>query len=363
MKKYDVNFILPMPTNNIVGGYKIVYEYANYLAYKGLKVCITYNGEHGKNSRNIPDWTVYLLREFMVKFGPKWFRLYKKVNQKLIPEFDEKYIDDAHIIIATTAVSSIFVSKLKPSKGIKFYFVQDYENWEITDDTLIKTYGEDFKIITVAKWLKEIVQQYARYPVIYIPNGIDSSVFKLTIPFQKRYNHSITMLYHHDKRKGCDIGLNVINRLKYKYPDLNVHLFGSPDPDKNRPSWITYVQNASPKQVCNEMNRSRFFLCTSRIEGFGLTGLESLFSGCCLITTDCKGPMEYADEENAYICKADNEDDMYRVICNAFEDETNAMRKVKKSQDLIKNFDLRRSRKKFYQVIMNTLQSNLKVKL
>ena len=43
-KKYDVVFILPMPTNKIVGGYKMVYEYSNYIVNKGLNVCIIYNG-------------------------------------------------------------------------------------------------------------------------------------------------------------------------------------------------------------------------------------------------------------------------------------------------------------------------------
>lgn len=49
------------------------------------------------------------------------------------------------------------------------------------------------------------------------------------------------------------------------------------------------------------MNHARVFLCTSRQEGFGLTGLESIFCGCVLVTTDCRGIREYASQR-MHIC-------------------------------------------------------------
>ena len=54
-----IGFVLPMPTTKIVGGYKVVYEYANYLAQKGNDVTIFYNSEKGRNSKSLPPFLVY----------------------------------------------------------------------------------------------------------------------------------------------------------------------------------------------------------------------------------------------------------------------------------------------------------------
>ena len=40
---------LPVPNQKIIGGYKVAYEYANYLAENKLDVSIIYNAHNGEN--------------------------------------------------------------------------------------------------------------------------------------------------------------------------------------------------------------------------------------------------------------------------------------------------------------------------
>ena len=350
MKEYDLMFVLPMPTMRIVGGYKMVYEYANYISKKGYKVCIMYNGCKGNNSRNFPRWIVYAIRKFLGFFGPTWFKLDKHIDKKVIPSFDVKKIPKTKRIVATTAVSSRFINRLKIDAK-KYYFIQDFENWEISDEEVIETYKYDMTKITVAKWLKNKVDNNSMDKAIYIPNGLNTKVFRMIKKTGERYPHSISMLYHLDERKGVDIGFRVINKLKKIYPDLVVNMFGSFDKDEQWPEWIKYTKNASPEQVSEIMNDSRVFLCTSRIEGYGLTGLESLFCGCSLVSTNCRGVLDYASEKSALICDVDDVENLTKCVSKVFEEDIGE--KMHCEFEKYKNvYDIESSKEKFYEVLI-----------
>ena len=94
------------------------------------------------------------------------------------------------------------------------------------------------------------------------------------------------------------------------------------------------------------MNDSSVFLCTSRFEGFGLTGLESLFCGCEFVTTDCGGIREYASEKNAVICKIDDVDGLVQGISEIFETSNTTGGKT----EVVNDFKLSESQAKFLDI-------------
>lgn len=340
-----IGFVLPMPTTKIVGGYKVVYQYANYIAANGNDVTIFFNSDKGNNSRNLPKLPVYWMRNIICRVEPKWFNLSKKVEKKNLYTLDSKYFKDFDVVIATAAETAPFVNSLKVKK--KVYLVQDFEaGWKLSKEQLIDTYKYNMNIIVVSKWLYKLVKKYSINDPVYIPNGIDSEIF-----FNKnlkRKKHSIAMLYHLDHRKGFDIGFKVLKKLKKEYPDLSVRLFGAPPKQKDWPDWISYTRHASQMQVADIMNNSQVFLCTSREEGFGLTGLESLFCGCNLVTTDCGGIKEYANKNNSFICEVDNVEDIYTSVVKAF----NYPVKTSSLKKLTQTFSLSLTSKEFYESVL-----------
>lgn len=339
-----IGFVLPMPTTKIVGGYKVVYQYANYIAANGNDVTIFFNSDKGNNSRNLPKLLVHLMRNIICRVEPKWFNLSRKVKKKNLYTLNSKYFKDFDVVIATAAETAPFVNSLKVKK--KVYLVQDFEaGWKLSKEQLIDTYKYNMNIIVVSKWLYKLVKKYSINDPVYIPNGIDSEIF-----FNKnlkRKKHSIAMLYHLDHRKGFDIGFKVLKKLKKEYPDLSVRLFGAPPKQKDWPDWISYTRHASQMQVADIMNNSQVFLCTSREEGFGLTGLESLFCGCNLVTTDCGGIKEYANKNNSFICEVDNVDDIYTSVVKAF----NYPVKTSSFEELTRTFSLSLTSKEFYESV------------
>ena len=341
-----IGFVLPMPTTKIVGGYKVVYEYANYLAQKGNDVTIFYNSEKGRNSKSLPPFLVYSLRQLISFREPSWFDLLPDVRKVNLYSLKSRYFKGYDTVIATAAETAVFVNKLSVKN--KIYLIQDFEkNWQLAEDQLFETYNyPNMTLITVSKWLVKKVSEHTNKKIYYIPNGIDEKVFKNY--GHPRKKHSIAMLYHLDQRKGADIGLRVIFKLKQKYPDLEANLFGTPKRDTNWPEWINYTRFAKPKQVANIMNNSNVFLCTSRFEGFGLTGLESLFCGCSFVTTDCGGVREYASENNATICKIDDVEGLTEGVCKEYEHLYE-----KDNKNLYATFSLTSATKKFAKLVQN----------
>lgn len=346
-----IAFVLPMPTTKVVGGYKVVYEYANYLVSHNNQVTIFYNSNRGKNSENLPPYIVYILRNIISKNQPKWFNLSSKVNKVNLYSLKKKYFKNFDVVFATAAETATFVNRLNISK--KFYLIQDFEaNWSLNKNQLIKTYNyKNMELIVVSKWLKKKVKIYTNKKINYIPNGIDSSIF---YNYRKKRNkHSICLLYHLDKRKGWDIAEEVIFRLKKIYPDLEVNLFGAPKRQKWWPKWIKYTQKANEHQVADIMNKSSIFMCTSKKEGFGLTGLESMFCGCTLITTDCGGVREYASPNNAFLCDVDDIEELIAKVKFCFSaDSADVIKKKHYNQEITTQFyNLTLSQKKLYSLL------------
>lgn len=339
---------LPVPNQKIIGGYKVAYEYANYLAEKGFDVSLIYNAHDGKNSKNLPNFIVFFLRWIIGIFGPCWFRLSTNIHKIVVPHFTNETFLKYDITIATATETAKYVNK---TKGKKVYFVQGFEDWERSREDVLDTYRMDMKKITISKWLKEMIDGVSTTEAVYIPNGINKHMFLEKIPYEKRGKHTLCTLFHWDERKGCDIALKIIYRLKECYPDFEAYLFGSPKRIREWPKWIHYTQKAKPNEVSEAMNHSRVFLCTSRQEGFGLTGLESIFCGCVLVTTDCYGIREYASHENSYLCGVDQEQKLFESVCRAFDNDTESNLKRKNCSVIREQFDESKSKKRFYEII------------
>lgn len=343
-----INFYLPGVYRGIAGGYKVVYQYSNYLASKGYDIHIYYSLKDGKNSKHIPKIIARLIRRIQFIGYPRWYKLNKNISQSAVKNFDEKYIRDANISVATSAYTSKPVYKLSESKGKKFYLIQGYENWgTTTDEFLRESYNYGMNNIVISKWLKNIVDKYSKNPSMLISNGIDLDIFKINNEIEKRKPFSISMLYSDGEIKGSKYGIEVLKKLKEKYKNLEVKMYGSCKPPKNLPKWISYTRNASEEQVVNILNNSAIYICTSIEEGFGLPGLEAMACGCALVTTNCKGILEYANEENAMISKSKDVQGMYENADKLLSDNELRIKMAKNGNKSIKNRSLKTSEEKF----------------
>ena len=348
MKK--IKFVLTDPTPRIVGGYKMVYIYANALAEAGYDVEITYRC-YRKYSPQILTLMNYAYRYWLTRKKIPWFPLSNKVKRSMVLQI--KKMESADLIIATSVhtAKELWEKDLWKDHVIA-YLIQDYETWAESEEHLDETYRYGFKNIVIAKWLEELVYQKSGTRPFYVPNGIDCSVFCCRAAYNERPAHSIAMLYHNQARKGAADGLKAIYKLKELFPDLTAELFGSPERPDDLPEWIAYTRNAKPAEVAAIFNRNRICFMPSKREGFGLTGFEAMACGALLITTPCEGVFDYAiDKKNAFITQDFEYVSFVELTTYCFENPEVASQTCQEGIETGRRFDVKTCQKKMVDYI------------
>ena len=290
-----ITFVLPGHGKTPVGGFKVVYEYANCLCDRGHAVTIVHPAmlEIDTPWRDRPKKYVrYIQRSVDKSYLPRnWFRLDKRVHVCWVASLMEKNIPNADIVIATAWQTADWIARYDKRKGRKYYLIQDMEDWSGSKDRVLATWQLPMRKIVISKWLQDIAEQVGQAST-YIPNGLDFSAFDVDNGFDKRTSHSVLMLNHHLERKGISDGLAALDIARQNYPDLEVTLFGVP---KGRllPKWITYYRTPDQKKLRELYNKTAIFLAPSRSEGWGLTASEAMMCGAAVVGTDIGGHREF----------------------------------------------------------------------
>ncbi|MGS0724744.1 glycosyltransferase family 4 protein [Shewanella sp. 0m-11] len=310
--RMKVGFVLPGPRRETVGGYKVVYQYADYLASQGVNVSILYPtnksvtknrflGIVGSIKCNILKYTSFY----------NWYVFDNKLNHIVSDDFPTSTLKEFDILVCTAIEIYNFIEQKKLLDIKKVYFVQDYENWVHSDDEVNETFSNpEFKKITISSYLKEKIENAAGEVSCLIPNGIDDNVFKLNLAFHKRKHKSFVFMYHPSPRKGCDILLSSIQQFS-KDDGFVFECFSVYKKPKDFPENIKYNYRPSREQLCEIYNRNRFFVCSSRVEGFGLTPAESALCGCIVLTTNNGGVNQYISDKYSGFFFKDNEPETF----------------------------------------------------
>lgn len=319
-----ITFCLPNMVNSPVGGFKIIYEYANRLSQTDIVTIVYDCSSFMKRYEALysTTWIKKLIR--LIRYPrSKWFKFstrvrfiyaYNGFNNSTIPEGD--------YIFATSYETAKPVLDLSSKKGTKCYFVQGYENWNVSNQDVNETYSYGFKVFVVSKWLKERVDKFSDEEATLIQNPIDVETYKIMRAQSDRIIHSVGLLYHDAENKGIKYALKTLALLKARYTDLSVEMFGTCSRPKDLPKWINYTKNASIKRTIEIYNNVQVFLCASVEEGFGLTGLEAMACGAVLVSTDYKGVFEYAQNEaNALLSPVKDIEMLASNVSRVFEDE------------------------------------------
>ena len=287
--------ILLGANRNPVGGYKIVYEYANRLSKEGHNINILFLNDTQFKRYHIPESLRKILVNIYTLIEPRWFKLDKKIKKISNQQKGyEKLVEGADICIATAVQTVDTVQNLFLSSK-KLYLIQDYENWDISNERLEDTYSLGMQNIVISSWLKNIVDKKSKEPSVLIRNPIDIEVYKVYSTIEKRNKYKIGVLYHKSPQKGFKFAYEAILILKKRFPQLEVLMFGTPPKPLHLPKWIKYFKNASQKKTVAIYNSISLFLCASINEGYGLTGAESMACGAALVSTDYESVHEYAE--------------------------------------------------------------------
>lgn len=337
------------------GGSKVIYEYANYLAQKGNEVYLYFGTLSIFKGLHLPEFIRRPLAIFASKYlRPRWFKFHKKVKKKVFYNMNPAKIENGDVVIATAIETFGVVANLPNSYREKAYFIQDFENWNCSEDVLFESYKKTITKIVVATWLKDIVDKYSEEPSFLVSNGINTDIFHCKNAQRKK--HSIVFHYRSAGYKGARFALDAIKILKEKYDDLSVDVISIEKRPVELPHFCRYHHNIVAQEVAEINNSAEVFMCTSLEEGFGLPGLEAMACGCAVASFSYRGVLEYAvNGENALLSPVGDVDALVANIEMLFEDDKMKNKIVKNGLKTGMARSFEQSAKRFEQVLVENL--------
>ena len=299
-----ITFLLPTAGREPVGGFKVVYEYANGLSRRDYRVTVVHPATF---LRDVPlikravKWRRYLQHLLTRSYRPNgWFRLDPEVQTLWIPSLNERFIPEAEVVVATGWQTAEWVLSYRLNRGRKAYLIQDYEHFMTADESIKKTMEATFLggmfNISISPAVTDMLQAIGAPVATYIPNGIDFGIYRLEFAMDDPRRSLIGLPARPESFKGTADAIEALKIVRRKMGDLNTWAFG------NRrlsylPEWIQRYERPSDEQLRFLYNRSQIFVTASHYEGWGLTGSEAMACGAVLVSTQHGGVRAYAVHE------------------------------------------------------------------
>jgi glycosyltransferase involved in cell wall biosynthesis len=356
MKK-KLYFLLPSKCTKPVGGYKVVYEYANRLSEDNYDVTIIYpallDTEHLGLLKKIKRFLIYckvwLTKDYSCRV---WFSLSRLVKELWVYQFTEKYFKENDIVFATSVETAIFLMNAGRLKTTKlFYLIQNYEIWLGDEELLLSTWKANFKKIVISPWLKDIALKHDQ-DALLIENGFDFDYFNLTNPIEDRSPYTVAMLYHTSQYKGCKYAFEALSLLKEGLPQLKCLIFGVYDRPDFLPEWYEYYKEPGREAHNKIYNEASIFIAPALMEGFGLTLAEAMQCGCAVAATDIGGYAAVCKNlDTALVCPPENSRALADALLTLINNRDLRISIAKRGNEYIKQFTWQRAYSKLKEYI------------
>lgn len=357
-----ITFLLPRTGEKPIGGFKIIYEYGNALSERGVKVQYIY-GIATRKDLVMPVSLLYRLvrffrflrYKFFQEYSPSaWIKMHTSSEHILSFTLSEKNIKSSDVVIASSWVTALWLhnyKRLPASK--KFYFIQAFENWHGGDKKVIETWKMPLNKIVISPWLLDIAHKLGEKAVL-IENGFNLKDFFVKKPIASRNPYSIMMLWHDNPIKGCELGLTACKKLKEKYPDIRLIMFGVPERPSDIPEWIEYHHQPSKSLLRDLYNDASIFIGTSYSEGWGLTVGEAMLCGCAVACTDNGGYLAMAKHrETALVSHVGDMEALKNNIERLITDDKLRTTIAENASQFVKTYDFTIQAEKFASTILS----------
>ena len=138
-----ITFVVNSFSRQPTGGLKIIYQYANHFVERGHTVTIVFclSNPVAKFEGKVPYGIRYLAQREIIRNGPTWYPLDKRVKKVYRTAMNEQTIPDGDVVFATAIGTAHPVASLPECKGRKFYLIQGFENWSCSDEEVYATYN------------------------------------------------------------------------------------------------------------------------------------------------------------------------------------------------------------------------------
>lgn len=368
-----ITFILPGYSSKPIGGYKVVYEYANQLVFRGHEVTVVHARRFMRGNTHpltkIHIWLTGKAKQpgnSMLRREEHWHPMDSRVEMLHVPEPTTSYVPDGDAVFATFFPLVEYAIDYPQEKGRAFYFVQHYSIWGGPKKRVDAAWRAPLVKIVIARWLYEkgLELGVPADEMIHIPNGIDHSKYRILHPIENRPPR-VAMLYHTVSWKRAQDGIRALEIARREFSMLQAVLFGVFPRPKDLPSWIEFEFDPPQEKLVRSIyNGSRIYMCPSWTEGWHLPPAEAMACGCAVVSTDIGGVRDYAEHDvTALLSPPKRPEALAENLCRLLEDDRLRIRMAKAGHERIQEFTWERSTDLLEQFITDKIGgSDAKVK-
>ncbi len=221
-------------------------------------------------------------------------------------------------------------AKIKDKTGIPF-ILTEHSSLVLANtlgETLNELYAsaarEAHSLSAVSRPLADAMTQLLPgHEISILPNCIDFEFWSMDSEAQVRSSNSFLAVGNLVKLKGFDVLLNAFKKVLLVIPDATLTIVGSGSEKSNLSelvqglkiqSQVCFMGAVDRNQLRDEYRKVSCYVCSSRLETFGVAPLEALACGLPVISTRCGGPEEFIENPSGTLVGKDDPDAMANAM-------------------------------------------------
>ena len=272
-----INFVMLAPIAQNSGGYRNIFRIARYLGSRGhvVRACI----DPVAHLAGMNEDQIHAFVE--AAFGP--------LNAEIVVGHDR--IPAADVSIATFWRTAPVVARHRESL-FKAYYIQDFEPEFYEDDApeyaqAAATYGLPLRHVCLGTHLADRVGEYSGVPSDSIDFALDAEFRLLRGPGERGDRIRVLFFARPSlRRRGYDLGVEALRRVKEQHPECEIVFFGSRSEDLGEiPFEVTNLGVLTAQQVAEAMNDSHILL-TFSLTNISNVPYEGMACGCAVVDLD-----------------------------------------------------------------------------
>jgi len=215
------------------------------------------------------------------------------------------------------------------------YYIQDFEPYFIEENdkeykAALNSYTSmpNAVLVTKTEWNRSIVEQKTGAKPVIIGKSADIDLFRPRKLFPNRDKPVIAaMIRPYSPRRSPKMTLDILNEISKKYSDkVSIFIFGS-NPEESHIDRDFWNQNYKEEKIINLGILSKYEIASllsytdiftdfSSFQAMGLTAMEAMACGCCVIVPKNGGSTEFVvNGHNGVVVDTEDKSACIQALC------------------------------------------------